>query len=160
VVFVAALFIVVTACSAGTGSNGRSSTVPGSASAATLPAVQVVLRFDDRAVGIRLTDTAASRELAARLPLRLQLRDAWGQAKTGRLSYPLTLDGAARTRNPLPGGVYYWPDTAAVAIYYDDLGQSVPPPGLIRLGTVVTGLDSIVDGGRLEARAALAPEFR
>jgi hypothetical protein len=121
----------------------------------------MVLRFDDRAVRITLTDTATARELAARLPLRLRLRDAWGQAKTGRLSYPLTLDGAVRTRDPRPGGLYYWPDTAALAIYYDDLGQSVPPPGLIRLGTVRAGLAALADGGaQLDARVSVTAEFR
>ena len=42
-----------------------------------------------------------------------------------------------------------WPDTAALAVYYDDLGQSVPPPGLVQLGTVETGLDEIADSGGL-----------
>ncbi len=121
----------------------------------------MVLRFDDRALGITLTDTPTARELAARLPARLRLRDAWGQAKTGRLSYPLTLDGVARARDPRPGGVYNWPDTAALAIYYDDLGQSVPPPGLIRLGTVRAGLAALADGGaQLDARVSLTAEFR
>ena len=48
------------------------------------------------------------------------------------------------------GGIYYWPDTATLAVYYDDLGQSVPPPGLIRLGTVDTGVvDEIAEAGGL-----------
>jgi hypothetical protein len=37
-----------------------------------------------------------------------------------------------------------------LAVYYDDLGQSVPPPGLIRLGTVDTGVvDQIAEAGGL-----------
>jgi hypothetical protein len=53
-----------------------------------------------------------------------------------------------RTDNQAPTGWgYYWPDTAALAIYYDDLGQSVPPPGLIRLGAIDTGLDEFAEAG-------------
>ena len=59
---------------------------------------------------------------------------------------------------PLPGGIYYWPDTGTLAVYYDDLGQSVPPPGLIRLGTVDTGVvDQIAEAGGLFAVRIDAP---
>lgn len=91
----------------------------------------------------------------------MHLGEAWGQAKTGRLADQLTVDGIVRTRQPRPGGVYYWPDTATLAIYYADLGQGVPPEGLIRLGSVQAGLAALADGGgQLEARVTLAPEFR
>ena len=83
------------------------------------------------------------------LPLRVTLSDAWRQAKSGRLPHPVGVESTARTLRPVAGGIYYWPDTAALAVYYDDdLGQSVPPPGLIRLGTVDTGLDEIAAAGR------------
>jgi hypothetical protein len=146
---VAALFTVVTGCSVGTGTTDRTATVPVSSSPTTGPAARVVLQFGDHAVPVTMADSATSRELAARLPLRLQLSDAWGQAKSARLSHSLPVHGTARTLTPQPGGVYYWPDTGALAVYYDDLGQSVPPPGLVQLGTVETGLDEIADAGGL-----------
>lgn len=82
------------------------------------------------------------------LPVTLELSDAWGQAKRGRLPHPVPVEGAMRILRPRPGGIYYWPGTAALAVYYDDLGQSVPAPGLIRLGVVETGLDEIAAAGR------------
>ena len=81
------------------------------------------------------------------LPLSLTLSDGWGQAKSGPLPYPVRAE-AERTLRPVRGGIYYWPETAALAVYYDDLGQSVPPPGLIRLGAVDAGLDEIAGAGR------------
>jgi hypothetical protein len=45
------------------------------------------------------------------------------------------------------GGIYYWPDPATFVVYYNDLGQSVPPPGLIRLGTTGASLVQIADAG-------------
>ena len=42
-------------------------------------------------------------------------------------------------------------DTAALAVYYDEIGQSVPPPGLIQLGVVDAGVAEIADAGRLFA---------
>ncbi|MDX3102485.1 hypothetical protein ACIBO5_22430 [Nonomuraea angiospora] len=44
-------------------------------------------------------------------------------------------------------------------MYYDDLGQTVPDPGLVRLGVVKTGLDRLAEAGervtvRIEPAAA------
>jgi hypothetical protein len=157
----AAVFTVVAGCSAGTGTADPAATVAVSSSPSTGHAARVVLQFGDHAVLVTLADTATSRELAARLPLRLRVSDAWGQAKSARLSHPLAVDGTTRMLKPRPGGVYYWPDTAALAVYYDDLGQSVPPPGLVQLGTVQTGLDELADAdGVVTARVERAHEFR
>jgi hypothetical protein len=146
----AAVVAVVTGCSAGT--VGALATVPASSSPSAAVSVTsglpVVLWFGDHAVAATLTETAAATELAAMLPLSLTLADAWGQAKSGPLPHPVRAEGAERTLRPVRGGIYYWPETAALAVYYDDLGQSVPPPGLIRLGAVDTGLDEIAGAGR------------
>jgi len=60
----------------------------------------------------------------------------------------MPVDKDARVSRPAPGGIYYWPDTAALAVYYDDLGQAVPDPGLVRLGVLDTGVDEIAHAGR------------
>jgi hypothetical protein len=148
----AAAVAVVTGCSTGSGTadtlNARPALSSPSAAVSVTSGLPVVLRFGDHAVAATLADTAAATELAAMLPLRLTLSDAWRQAKSGRLPHPVQVQGTERTLRPVPGGIYYWPEIATFAVYYDDLGQSVPPPGLIRLGTVDTGLDEIADAGR------------
>jgi hypothetical protein len=141
-VVAAVLVAAVTGCS--TGSATSSPPVAGSGTSGQ----QVVLRFGGHAVAATLAGTAAATELAAMLPLRVTLSDAWRQAKTGRLPQPVQVQGAERTLRPVPGGIYYWPDTAALAVYYDDLGQGVPPPGLVRLGAVDTCLDELAGAGR------------
>ena len=95
-----------------------------------------------------LADTPAARQLAAALPVRLSLHDRMGQAKSGLLPTPLDTAGAERTLEPEVGGIYYWPPTSEVAVFYDDLGQTVPPPGLVRLGTITDGLPAVVRAGR------------
>ncbi|HEY6741062.1 MAG TPA: cyclophilin-like fold protein [Lapillicoccus sp.] len=148
----AAVVAVVTGCSAGGGIANTVAADPASSSpsaALSVPSsLPVVLRFGDHAVVATLAGTTAATELAAMLPLRVTLTDAWRQAKSGRLPHPVAVENVARTLRPVAGGIYYWPDTTAIAVYYDDLGQSVPPPGLIRLGTVDTGLDEIGAAGR------------
>ena len=109
---------------------------------------RVVLLLGDRVVEASLADVPPAWELGAMLPVTVEFSDAWGQAKTGRLPRLLTVGEAPRTMKPTPGGIYYWPDTATLAVYYDDLGQTVPPPGLIRLGALDTDPAAIADTGR------------
>ena len=141
----------LTGCSSGAAhgaSDDTSATVTSGASSAdssVTPWVRVMLKVDKHVVPATLTDTPAARQLAQMLPLTLELSDAWGQAKSGRLPHPVSVEGVPRTMKPIAGGIYYWPDTAALAFYYDDLGQSVPPPGLVQLGELDTDADHIAD---------------
>ncbi|WP_344492161.1 cyclophilin-like fold protein [Nonomuraea monospora] len=89
------------------------------------------------------TGTPSSRQFAAMLPLTLRLTDAWGQAKVGRLPHAITARDGAPVHDPAPGEVYLWPSNGTIAVYYDDLGQTVPGPGLVRLGVVDAGLDRL-----------------
>ena len=115
-------------------------------SAATSPATRgqrIEVRFNDEVTTATLADTAAGREFAALLPVTLELRDPMGQAKSGRLPAPIGTVDPGVVFDPDAGGVYYAPDSQAVTFYYDDLGQTVPAPGLVRLGSVDSGLASI-----------------
>ena len=58
------------------------------------------------------------------------------------------MEAGKPVHDPVPGEIYFWPQSDVLAIYYDDLGQTVPAPGLIRLGAVTTGLDTLADAGR------------
>ncbi len=108
---------------------------------------QVVLRLSDGTATATLEDTAAAREFVAQLPVRLTLRDPMGQAKSGRLPRPLAVADAERVIDPQLAGLYYWPPSGDIGIFYDDLGQTVPPPGMVRLGTVTSGLPTIAAAG-------------
>ena len=108
---------------------------------------QVVLRLSDGTATATLEDTAAAREFAAQLPVRLTLRDPMGQAKSGRLPRSLAVEDAERVIDPEVAGLYYWPPSCDIGILYDDLGQTVPPPGMVPLGTVTSGLPTIASAG-------------
>lgn len=108
---------------------------------------QIVLRLPDGTATATLRDTTTAREFAASLPVRLTLRDPMGQAKSGRLPTPLPVADADRVLDPEVAGLYYWPPSGDVGIVYDDLGQTVPPPGLVLLGTVTSGLPSVAASG-------------
>ncbi|MEU6782788.1 cyclophilin-like fold protein [Nonomuraea angiospora] len=123
-------------------------TRPLSTAASVTSGMAMLLRFGDQTVTVALADTPPSRQFAAMLPLTLQLTDAWGQAKAGRLPRVLTAQGGTPVHDPTPGEVYFWPPSGVIAVYYDDLGQEVPDPGLVRLGVVNTGLDKLAAAGK------------
>ncbi|HEX4814593.1 MAG TPA: cyclophilin-like fold protein [Nonomuraea sp.] len=123
-------------------------TSPPSATASVASGTAMVLRFGDQTVTAALTGTPPSRQFAAMLPLTLHLTDAWGQAKVGRLPRALTARGGSPVHDPAPGEVYFWPSNRVIAVYYDDLGQTVPDPGLVRLGVVKAGLDRLAAAGK------------
>ncbi|GAA3610224.1 cyclophilin-like fold protein [Microlunatus ginsengisoli] len=108
---------------------------------------QIVLRFDDQVVPATLADNPTARAFAALLPLTLDLRDPMGQAKSGRLPVPLgSTDGSLVTR-PAVAGVYYGPRSQTFAVFYCDLGQSVPD-GLVPLGTINSDLGAVAAAGQ------------
>ena len=122
-------------------------TQSGPASAVALGSVRITMTTGGKVVTATLADTPAAHQIAAMLPLTVDLRDPFGQAKSGALPHLLAIDGTNREFHPRTGEIYYWPDGGDLAIFHDALGQAVPPPGLIRLGTVDTGLDALASPG-------------
>jgi hypothetical protein len=116
----------------------------------------VVLRFGDHVATATLTDTPESRQLTAMLPATVDLKDVWAQAKSGRLPHTIVAAGSTPVHDPVPGDIYFWPSTDVIAIYYADLAQAVPDPGLIRLGAIDTGLAKVANASSVRVRIELA----
>jgi hypothetical protein len=108
---------------------------------------QIQLKVGRSTVTATLVDTPAAHDLLRMSPLSLRLTDTFGQAKSGHLPRPLRVDGAPTVRAASPGGLYYWAPNKTFAVYYDDLGQTVPPPGLVRLGTIDSNLRALAEAG-------------
>jgi hypothetical protein len=149
---VASLVTVLAGCLIDSPTAGISSTTPSPGTVVSPPStstgsVRIVLRFGDEFATATLSDTPAAREFAAMLPLQLKLRDPMGQAKSGPLPRPIAATGGKPVFDPAVGEIYYSAPSSTFAIFYDDLGQSIPDPGLVRLGTVDMGIDRIAEAG-------------
>ena len=161
----ASLVAVLAGCSTESPTAGSQMTAPSPSTAVSPPSasngsVRIVLRFGDDFTTATLSDTPAAREFAAMLPLELKLRDPMGQAKSGPLPRPIDAAGGEPVFDPTVGEIYYSPN-GTFAIFYEDLGQSIPDPGLIRLGTVDTTTDRIADAGnRMTVQMYLADHVR
>jgi hypothetical protein len=137
------------------------STVVGPPSSASTGSARIVLRFGDEFATATLSDTPAAREFAAMLPLQLKLHDPMGQAKSGPLPRPIDATGGNPVFDPAVGDIYYSAPSGTFAIFYDDLGQSIPDPGLVRLGTVDTRTERIAEASnRFTVQIYLADHVR
>jgi hypothetical protein len=94
-----------------------------------------------------LLDNAAARDFASLLPLTVTMHDLFGREKPGALPRALDTTGVDPVFTYQVGDISYWPPSHDVAIFYADDGATIPSPGLIRLGTVTSGLELIAGGG-------------
>jgi hypothetical protein len=158
----ASLVAALAGCSTESPTAGSNTAAPSPSTVVSPPSasngsVRIVLRFGDEFATATLSDTPAAHEFAAMLPLQLKLRDPMGQAKSGPMPRPIDAAGSEPVFDPAVGEIYYSANSSTFAIFYDDLGQSVPDPGLIRLGTVDTTTHRIAEAGnRLTVQMYLA----
>jgi hypothetical protein len=150
------LAAAVAGCTLGqTNRTGPVSLPPAAVASASTPSTgsiastRLVLRFDGHVATAILDDTIVARRFAAMLPLTLDLSDPMGQAKSGSLPRARSLDvtGADRTFRTAAGELSYWSPSSKVAVVYNDLGQHVPDPGLVRLGVIDAGLADLAAAG-------------
>lgn len=100
---------------------------------------------DQTATGI-LFDNPTARDFASLLPITVDMYDLFGREKPGPL--PRALDvGGDRVFSYEVGDLSYWSPNRDIAIFYAADRQAIPSPGLIRLGRVETGLDTIAQAG-------------
>ena len=163
---IASLVTVLAGCSTDSPTVGINTTAPSPTTVVSPPSastgsLRVVLRFGDEFATATLSDTPLAREFAAMLPLRLKLHDPMGQAKSGPLPRPIDAASGEPVFDPVVGEIYYSAPSSTFAIFYDDLGQSIPDPGLVRLGTVDTRTDRIAEAGnRFTVQIYLAHHIR
>jgi hypothetical protein len=109
--------------------------------------VRIRLIIGDDVTTATLEDTAAARAFAAMLPMTIDMHDLFGREKPGRLPRQLSIDRARREFDYQVGELAYWAPGNDIAIFYADDGQGIPQPGLVRLGTIDTGLEVIAAAG-------------
>jgi len=85
----------------------------------TSTGTSIRIAFGGTEMSARLHDNAATRDLAAQLPLTLTFRDHNGVEKTAPLPRELPLDGAPDGHDPAAGEIGYWAPDGDLVFYYD-----------------------------------------
>lgn len=96
-----------------------------------------------------LDDNATARDFAALLPLSLTLENYAGVERIATLPRKLSLAGAPAGTTPRSGELHYYAPWNNLAVF---VGGDVYARGLVRLGTVNTGLPALQRPGPLKVR--------
>lgn len=100
------------------------------------------LTIDGRQLTATLADNVTARDFASLLPITVQMRDLFGREKVGPLPRALD-DGGDHEFGYEIGQLAYWPPEHEIALFYADRGSTIPAPGIIPLGAIDTGPDTI-----------------
>jgi hypothetical protein len=127
------LAITLTACSAP--ATNRPASAPSSPPTPTATNQETGMRLDltigDQHFQATLDDSAAARDLAAQLPLTVQLQDHASVEKTGPLPSPLSLEGQPPGADPAIGDIGYYAPFNNLVLYY---GNQSYHDGIVVLG--------------------------
>ncbi|GAA4479662.1 cyclophilin-like fold protein [Rhodococcus olei] len=105
--------------------------------------MQIRLRIGGAEATARLYDNATARDFASLLPATITLHDLGGREKAGALPRDLA-DGQGQS-GYRAGQIGYWSPSSDLAIYYREDGFRIPSPGIVMIGEIETGLDTITD---------------
>ena len=114
------------------------------ANAAAQPnTMKIRLTLDNgKAITATLIDSETTRDFVSLLPLTLTMNDLFGREKFGHLPRAISTE-AKRTRTYEVGDVAYWSPGPDVAIYYRQDNEKIPPPGIIVIGKIDSGVEAL-----------------
>ncbi|EGH97381.1 hypothetical protein PLA106_14858 [Pseudomonas amygdali pv. lachrymans str. M302278] len=112
---------------------------------------------DDKVVTFHLEDSATTRDFVAMLPLELTLEDYAATEKIGTLPRKLDVSGAAAGSTPVEGDIAYYAPWGNLAIYHKGFEYS---PGLVRLGRIESGMETIRKPGAVAVRFEVAKDMK
>ena len=110
--------------------------------------MQIRIKIGDRILTATLENSATARDFASLLPLSLSLKDYASTDKISDLPRRLSEEGAPAGIDPSTGDITYYSPWGNLAIFYRDFGYS---QGLIKRGTIVSGLEALDQPGSLGA---------
>jgi hypothetical protein len=108
--------------------------------------MKVTLRIKDKTITATLIDSKTTRDFVSLLPLTLTMNDLFGREKFAHLPKALSTEGK-RVRTFEVGEIAYWSPGPDVAIFYRQDGDKIPDPGIIVIGKLDSGAETLnVDG--------------
>jgi len=134
-----AMALLQRACGADSSTNGTARSGPQTQQASTM---KMRLTINGKAVTVTLTQSETTRDFISLLPLTLTMNDLFGREKFGHLPRAISTDGK-RTHTYEVGDVAYWSPGPDVAIYYRHDDEKIPAPGIILIGKIDSGVETL-----------------
>jgi hypothetical protein len=128
---------------------------PGGASVLQGETMKISLKVNGKSLEVTLRESETTRDLVSLLPLTLTMNDLFGREKFGHLPRAIS-DSGERTHSYQVGEIAYWSPGPDIAVFYRHDGQTIPAPGLIIIGKVESGVETLNVPGSLEVTIELA----
>jgi hypothetical protein len=110
---------------------------------------------DGKPITVTLDDNATARDFVSLLPLTLSLEDYAATEKVSDLPRRLSITGAPPGITPVTGDLTYYAPWGNLAIFHKDFRYST---GLVKLGKIDAGIDTLRRRGPFKATISLAGE--
>jgi hypothetical protein len=123
----------------------------------TMSNMKLKLEFEGETLTATLNDNETTRDFVSLLPLTLKMKDLFGREKYGSLPRAIA-SGGTRQKDYELGQVIYWSPGPDVAIYYKDDGEAIPDPGIIVIGKVDAGIESLNVPGSVNVTLSIVNE--
>ena len=112
--------------------------------------MRINFSFANQSFGVKLYANPTARDLLTKLPFDLEIEDYSTNEKIAYLPQKLIEHQAGRFPDPAVGDLCYYVPWGSLAFYHGPYGYSA---GLIRVGTVIGGIEPLLTRGRYPLRA-------
>jgi len=116
--------------------------------------MKIRLRVNDKIITATMIDSKTTRDFISLLPLTLAMNDLFRREKYAHLPKAISTEGA-RAHTYEVGEIAYWPPGPDVAIYYRQDGERIPNPGIIVIGKIDSGVESLNVAGSVKVTIEL-----
>lgn len=116
--------------------------------------MKIGLRVNDKISTATMIDSKTTRDFVALLPLTVTMNDLFGREKYGHLLKAISTEGERAYKYDV-GDIAYWSPGPDVAIFYRQDGERIPPPGIIIIGRVDSGVESFNVAGPVKVTMEL-----
>ena len=119
-----------------------------------LDSMKIRLRVRATIVTATLIDSKTTRDFISLLPLTLTMNDLFHREKFAHLPKLISTEGV-RAHTFDVGEIAYWSPGPDVAIYYRQDGEKIPEPGIIVIGKVDSGVETLSINGSVRVTIEL-----
>jgi hypothetical protein len=116
--------------------------------------MKIRLRVKDQIITATLIDSKTTRDFISLLPLTLTMNDLFHREKYAHLPKAISAEGV-RAHTFEVGEIAYWSPGPDVAIYYRQDGERIPAPGIIVIGKVDSGVETLNVNGSVKVTIEL-----
>ncbi len=116
--------------------------------------MKIRLRVNDKIITATMIDSKTTREFISLLPLTLNMNDLFRREKYAHLPKTISTAGK-RFFTYAVGDIVYWSPGPDVAIYYRQDGERIPTPGIIVIGKIDSGVESLNVAGSVKVTIEL-----